>query len=405
MLLGQPPRRSPLDPERTGRILSHMRKPKRKQKGFVVWKSPFAAAIDAIAEDLLHYKLTLPQKKELLEELKQYPHASMIIDNDGVGTVKQYTHFNPLSITYHPHFWSVPAGGKRTPKEHYEDYPLLAEALEKWNEVLRKRTSREQNEEKDAPTWITWYLTEAGMTASSIRKAVKMFTGTQGVSAFSPAQAAAIHHHFGGGVIWDMSAGWGGRMLGAMVCDRVTKYIGCDPATRTYKGLLEMRDELLPMVLAMRKADLKIELYELGSETPKMRAKLPKGGVDLCWTSPPYFSTEKYSNEETQSWKTYLDPDSWLNGFLGGTLDNCEYCLKQGGTLAINLDDAKEYKKLTRKGKLKGRELTDDFKALAESKGWRLIETLQLELSAGPDAKQKHGKHKREPIFVFKKKS
>ena len=188
----------------------------------------------------------------MLGKLYKYPHANMITDNDGVSTVAQYTRFNPLSITYHPHFWNVPAGGKRTPKELYEDYPLLAEALEKWNEVLRKRTKREQNEEKDAPTWITWYLTQAGMTASSIRKAVKMFTGTQGVSAFSPAQAAAIHHHFGGGVIWDMSAGWGGRMLGAMVCDRVTKYIGCDPATETYKGLLETRDELLPMALAMR---------------------------------------------------------------------------------------------------------------------------------------------------------
>jgi hypothetical protein len=317
-------------------------------KGFSVWVSPHAAAIDAMAEDLLHYKLTLPEKREMLGKLYKYPYANMIQDGgDGVLAIKQETHFNPLSITYHPHFWNVPAGGKRTPKELYEDYPLLVEALKKWNEVLRKRTKQEQNEEKDAPTWITWYLTEAGMTPASIRKAVKMFTGTQGVSAFSPAQAAAIHHHLKGGIVWDMSMGWGGRMLGALVCDRVTKYIGCDPATKTFAGLKRMRKELLPIARAMGH-EPEVKLYKLGSETPEMRAKLPKGGVDLCWTSPPYFSTEQYSDEKTQSWKEYPDPDSWLIGFLGATLDNCDYCLKPSGTLAINIANVKAYEKLTK---------------------------------------------------------
>ena len=83
----------------------------------------------------------------------------------------------------------------RTPKERYDNYPLLARAFEKWNSRLRKRTKQEQDEEKDAPAWIRWYLTEAGMTPASIRKAVRTFTGTQAVSAFSPAQAAAIRPH------------------------------------------------------------------------------------------------------------------------------------------------------------------------------------------------------------------
>jgi hypothetical protein len=369
----------------------------RPKAGFYVRFSPHAAAIDAMAEDLLHYKLTLPEKREMLDRLCDYPHVSMIRR----GTVKQETEFNPLSITYFPHFWSVPAGGMRTPRELYGNHPLLARAFEKWNSTLRERTKQEQNEEKDAPAWIRWYLTEAGMTPASIRKAVRMFTGTQAVSAFSPAQAAAIYHWFlpeEGGMVFDPSAGWGGRMLGALACDRVRKYIACDPSTKTFKGLRKMRAELLPMARAMRH-ETEVELHKLGSETPEMRAALPEGGVDLCFTSPPYFSTERYSDEKTQSWKKFPDPDSWLNGFMGATLDNWDYCLKPGGVLAINIADVKEYRKLTR------RKLTDDFVALAESKGWRLVDTLQLELSAAPGAKQKHGKHKCEPIFVFKKKS
>lgn len=392
-------RRSSLEPGSTGRILSHVAKP---EAGFYVRKSPYAAAIDAMAEDLLHYKLTLPEKSEMLRKL--YEPASMIrVDNEtNEITVKQETHFNPLSITYFPHFWNVPAGGKRTPQELYSNYPLLAQALEKLNSRLRERTKREQAEEKDAPAWITWYLTEAGMTPASIRKAVRMFTGTQAVSAFSPAQAAAIYHRFlpeDGGMVFDPSAGWGGRMLGALACDRVRKYIACDPSTKTFRGLRKMRAELLPMVRAMRHKT-EVELHKLGSETPEMRDALPKHGVDLAFTSPPYFSTEKYSDESTQSWVKYTDTDSWLNGFMGATLDNCEYCLKPDGVLAINIADVKDYRKLTR------RQLTDDFVALAKSKGWRLVDTLQLELSAAPGgSKQKHGKHKHEPIFIFKRKS
>jgi hypothetical protein len=86
-----------------------MGKPKA---GFYVRFSPHAAAIDAMAEDRLHYKLTLPKKRDMLGKLRDYPHAGMIER----GIVKQETHFNPLSITYFPHFWSVPAGGMRTPK-------------------------------------------------------------------------------------------------------------------------------------------------------------------------------------------------------------------------------------------------------------------------------------------------
>jgi DNA methylase len=373
------------------------RKKKKPERGFFVRFSPYAAAIDAMAEELLHYKLTPSDKKEMLGELHDYPHAGMIQH----GTVKQQTRFNPLSITYFPHFWNVPAGGMRTPQELFGNHSLLAKALEKWNERLRKRTKHEREEEKDAPGWIRWYLTEAGITAASIRKAVRMYTGTQAVSAFSPAQAAAIYHRLlpeNGGVTWDMSCGWGGRLLGALTCDRVCRYIGCDPSTETYKGLVTMRDELLPMAVAVRR-EIDVKLHDVGSETEKMRDVLPKGGVSLCFSSPPYFSTERYSDEATQSWRKFPDPESWLNGFMGATLDNCEYCLKPGGTLAINIADVKEYEKLS------GRKLTDDFVALAKRKGWRLVRTLQLELSAAPGSKHKHGKHKHEPIYVFKRKA
>ena len=103
---------------------------------------------------------------------------------------------------------------------------------------------------------------------------------------------------------------------------------------------------------------------------------------------------ERYSDDPAQSWKMYPDQESWLSRFMGATLDNCAYCLKPGGVLAINIASVSSYKG----------SLEDDFLVLANRKGFAYVETLQLELSAMPGAKQKHGKHKLEPIFVFKKK-
>ena len=184
-----------------------------------------------------------------------------------------------------------------------------------------------------------------------------------------------------------------------------------------------MRDELVP-ISRSRGRNLDVELHMLGSETEEMRAALPKGGVDAIFSSPPYFGQEEYSDEPTQSYIQFPTPDAWLNGFMRMTLDNCAYALKPGGILAINIADVSDYPG----------NLEDDFVALAESQGWKLLETLKLALSSMTGntryrqcrgcqclTGEKHGiepvapsfggkwkkcedhSHKYEPIFVFKK--
>ena len=66
--------------------------------------------------------------------------------------------------------------------------------------------------------------------------------------------------------------------------------------------------------------------------------------MDVVFSSPPYFVQERYSDDAAQSWKRYPDEESWLNGFMGTTLDNCAYCLKPGGVLAINIANVSSYK-------------------------------------------------------------
>jgi len=361
------------------------------KKGFTVRFSPTLAAEEAQAKGY-HDDLSPDEKEAKLRKLLKYDFSKVIQD----GVIKQRTYYNRLASCYFPHMGSVRAGGKRTPKELFGNLPLLIKAMDKRRKLhLRSKVrSKAELAEENQITWLREFLPESLLTASSIRK-VNTYSGTQAVSNFSPVAAAALYHKFlpeEGGIVFDPSCGWGGRLLGAISCKRVHKYIGCDPGTETFKGLERMRDELLPMARSMGR-HLDVEIYRLGSETKEMRDALKPNSVGLVFSSPPYFAQEIYTDDPTQSWKKYPDQESWLNGFMGDTLDNCHYALKPGGILAINIANVSSYK-----GSLK-----DDFVALAKSKGFTHVDTLTLLLSAMPGAKQKYGKHKHEPVFVFKR--
>jgi hypothetical protein len=352
--------------------------------------SPEAAAKISRAKGFPHYDLSPEEKRDKLCKLLDYDFSTVIHR----GKVRQVTHFNPLASCYFRHMWDVQAGGKRTSGQLFADNNEFPRAMGKGGK-MHTRSKKEQKEDQEAPNISAVYLPPSVLTKSSVRRALRTYSGTQGVSNFSPVAAGALYYKFlpkQGGIVFDPSCGWGGRLLGAIACGKVHKYIGCDPGTETFKGLEEMRDELLPIARSMGR-NLEVEMYRLGSQTKEMREKLKPNSTDLVFSSPPYFVQEKYSDDPSQSWKMYPDQESWLNGFVGATLDNCAYSLKPGGVLAINIANVRSYKG----------SLEDDFLALATQKGFTHAEKLELELSAMPGAKHKYGKHKTEPIFVLRK--
>ena len=60
---------------------------------------------------------------------------------------------------------------------------------------------------------------------------------------------------------------------------------------------------------------------------------------DTIFTSPPYFNTEKYSDEDTQSYIRYKKIDDWNKNFLHKALGKMIPTLKAGGIMAINIAD------------------------------------------------------------------
>lgn len=331
---------------------------------FIEWKK---AVFDHYrATGYPQYAYTDAEKTKTLRRLTQLDHESLI-KGDVVG---QSMYALGLAWSYHPHAIGVECNGLRTVEATWNNDELL-------KKVIDKRIKYGS------------YMTDSGM-----RKSVRSYTGTQAPSNFRPSAASAIYHELlpaEGGVTWDMSCGWGGRLLGSVGCNKVKKYYGCDPSTATFKGLKEMEADI-NRLLPERK--LETSLHMLGSETPEMRAVLPEHGVNLAFTSPPYFSCEKYSYEESQSWVRYASTDAWLEEFIGQTLDNCEYALAPGGVLAVNIADVDSYGGMV-----------DNFLAFAKLKGWEHVRTMKLSLSRMMGTRKKQtGTHKHEPIFIFRRK-
>jgi hypothetical protein len=151
-----------------------------------------------------HYFLTPQQKFKKLTNLTNYSHSNLIVDGD-IGLA--------LAWSYFPHSWSVQCGSMKTPIQVFESDIDFKRAIAK---RLKYGTGR--------------------ITDAEVRKAVRSYSGAQGVSNFRPTAAAAIYHTFlprTGGTVWDMSSGFGRRLLGAIACNRVSRYVGTDPCSQT----------------------------------------------------------------------------------------------------------------------------------------------------------------------------
>lgn len=311
------------------------------------------------------YSLKRDEKRKELLDLLVADHAGII---DAKGRIKQTMHALPLAWSYFPYAWTIKCGNRKTPTELFRDDRLLMQAIERRTKLGN------------------------AFTQSGLRKILRSFSSTQSVSNFRPTAAAAIYHRLlpeDGGVVWDMSAGFGGRLLGAVACDRVDRYIGTDPSTYAMDGLREMVAELVPMAEQLGRRTLEVELHQVGSEdfVPE------RNSLDCAFSSPSYFGWEQYSDEPTQSHCKFPTRESWLRGFMGATLRNCAHGLKKSGFLAINIASVAAYPNLA-----------TGFLAFAQENGWRLIETLRLQLSKMVGLKH-IGKSafKSEPIFVFKR--
>lgn len=161
--------------------------------------------------------------------------------------------------------------------------------------------------------------------------------GSYVATQFKPNVATTVYDMTNSKRVVDTSMGWGDRLAG-FYASSAEVYIGCDPNPNTFKKYQEQK-EFYDKLTGHTK---KVYMYNCGAED------LPWDeieDIDLVFTSPPYFSTEKYNkggeNEEAQSWKKYPEYDSWMDNFLLPVSEKSLNSLNDDGFFMLNIMDPK----------------------------------------------------------------
>jgi hypothetical protein len=148
------------------------------------------------------------------------------------------------------------------------------------------------------------------------------------VNQFRPTEALKIYcelrPRFG---ILDFSSGWGGRCIAALAAG--IPYYGCDANERlrkSYESLVKLADEA--------GAEPNARMTFQPSETVRdFRAEIAGGAkYDLVFTSPPYFTLEKY-----EGMPEYEGEEGFLTEFLRPVVERSWEGLEPGGYMALNM--------------------------------------------------------------------
>ena len=170
--------------------------------------------------------------------------------------------------------------------------------------------------------------------------------GTYIATQFKPIVAKTIYEMSDAKTVLDTSMGWGDRLT-AFYASNATHYIGFDHNPNTfarYKDMIEFYDKLTG-------GKKTTQIYNCGAED------LPWNeieNVDCAFTSPPYFSTERYNEggekEELQSWFKFNEYESWRDNFYLPVSQNTFDSLSDKGVMLINILDPKVKGKRYRSG-------------------------------------------------------
>lgn len=123
----------------------------------------------------------------------------------------------------------------------------------------------------------------------------------------------------------DISAGWGDRLLSAIFC-KVKLYVATDPNL----DLHPYYDQIKKTFLIKKKRDNFI-IYKNGF----LEADIKESSFDICFTSPPFFTLEKYSNYNEDSLSKYKTEKEWCDNFFIKSLIKAYNLLKKYGYMIL----------------------------------------------------------------------
>lgn len=214
-----------------------------------------------------------------------------------------------LANYFHPQMWHVRCTRYLSPFEAFSCDAKLAGAIRRA---------------------LTIWPDRFGANGSSLRRILKSFSNTVGVSNFRPTVAAALIQRYTspGGHVLDFAAGYGGRLLGAQISGRA--YYGIDPSVNQVRGLMKM-------IRACKKAGEVPSAVIRRSAAETILPRLRPASFDMVFSSPPYFDREQYGTEREQSFLRYPTLEEWRERFLRKVITESARLLVPGGHLVLNV--------------------------------------------------------------------
>ncbi|MDO8476654.1 MAG: DNA methyltransferase [Candidatus Rokubacteria bacterium] len=265
---------------------------------------------------------------------------------------------------FHPHMWAVKCQYFRSPVQVFRNDTLLAHCIDR---SLRINTDR------------------TPLNANNMRVMLATFSNTKRVSNFRPTAARALYQRYSrdGDIIVDPSAGFGGRLLGALPLDR--EYIGIEPNTQSVKGMSRLLDALSGHPLTKGRGRV------LQGRCETLLPKLPGRYAAMVISSPPYFARERYGRGREQSWVRYPEYEEWKTHFLASQMREIHRILQPGGFYCLNVENTETHA------------VADDAIAIARQ-FFRPFFVYKLMIGCVPYHRNgQRGGHRSERLLVFQK--
>lgn len=143
------------------------------------------------------------------------------------------------------------------------------------------------------------------------------------INCFRPLVAMEYYCMFLPNCVLDMTAGWGGRLVGACALN-VPKYIGID----NNPALKEPYQKMTEFLKLHTKTEIDIRFEDA------LQVDYSTLNYDMVFTSPPYYNLEIYGNSRTPIYDT---KEKWDTEFYRPLFDTTYMHLAKGGHYCLNI--------------------------------------------------------------------
>ena len=313
------------------------------------------------SEGFPHYRLSLRQvRMEFSRLLSHDPQRTF-----SLGELRSSNAGLRLANAFQPLMWSARVSRYLSPMDIFKN-----------DDLLRKAIRRS----------LTIWPQRFGANASCLRRILKSYTSAASVSNYRPAIAKAVISKYSrnGSIVVDFSAGYGGRLLGALALDR--QYIGIEVNKSQILGYHRMRKAITTAGFTLSHS------YFLSGRAEKKLTTIPSRSADLIYSSPPFFNWERYSSSKDQSYKRYASYDRWRSEFLQPVITQSIRILCAKGHLILNVSGGNRLPS------------SHDVQSLACKVGLRLVHSHRMVFPKVPYLHPRNGNPtKNEVLLVFQR--